>query len=795
MFKNYIITAFRSLKKNKGFSLINIFGLIFSMAICLLVITIIVNVNKSDDFHTNKNRIYRVLTLHSDRYIMNEEFATSPFPLLQAIKTELPQVENGVHLRRLNGNASLDSKVIKFEGLYTNPDFFKSFSFKLKQGDIKNLDEPFKIFITEKFANKLFEDKPAIGKSIYINNLGLFEVKGIIKNPSQPSHLRFEVIASSATLLSLEKQDKVYKFSENWTNIWENASYIMVKPNTNITELEASINILAKDNYTDKKYFKPRFFLQPLTSISPGKALNNEIGFVIPHAALFGLSFIAILILSITGFNYLNLSLAKSISKSKEIGIRKVLGSGRKHIVFQYIAESIIILIASFILSSILFEYIFKFLTQFEPAISNELALERSYSVYIVFFIFTILIGIIFGLITSFNISKSNPIKVLKDVGNSKIITRFALRKILITAQFVVSATFIILTVLAFKQFSSIVDKDLGFDKENLITIKLQDVSHEVLANEIKNSTNISDISSVSMMPVSFGTMKTEAILPNSPDTTLINMLNVNYNFIDLMNIDLVAGRNYTLNDGIGNERYVIVNKAATKKMGFLNPSDAIGESINLDGNLVEIIGVTNDFYYSDPMSKIDELLIRYLPDQFKTLIIKHNENADIKSLTSELKKKWEEINPNVSLSYEIYEESIERMFKPLTFAGVIIGILSILAISISCLGLLGMVAYNSESSKKEIGIRKVMGATPGIIIKYLSKSYFTMVSIALLISALIIGLVTIAIKQQLPNSIGFDIPSVLLGILIIICISIVTILSQTYSAARRNPVDALRYE
>lgn len=795
MIRNYIKTAFRSLMKNKAFSLINIFGLIFSMAICLLVITIIINVNKSDDFHENKDRIYRIITLHSDKYIMNEEFATSPVPLFNLIKNDLPQIEKGVHLKRLSGNANIDSKVVKFEGLYANTDFFQTFSFDLKQGDYNDLNEPYKIFVTEQFAEKLFGNKPSVGKSIYIDDLGLFEIKGIIKNPTNPSHLRFEVIASAATLYSLEKQDKIYKFSENWTNIWENSAYLLVKPNTNIKKLEAEINKIAKENYSDVKDFNPKFSLQPLKSISPGKAMNNEIGFVIPVPVLYGLSFIAILILTITGFNYLNLSLAKSITKSKEIGIRKVLGSGRKNIIYQYITESIIILSASFAVSSVLFEYIFKLLMRLEPALSNELTLERNSTVYIVFFVFTILVGIVFGLVTSVNISKSNPLKVLKDSGNNKIITRFALRKILITSQFTVSAIFIMLTVLAFKQFSSITNKDLGFDKENLITIKLQDVSHDVLANELQNVKNITDISFTAMMPVGFGNMMTEAVLPDSPDTVLIDMLNVGYNFIDMMNIDLLAGRNYTLNDGIGNERYVIVNETATKKMGFQHASDAIGETIQLDGKLIEIIGVTKDFYYSDPMSEIKEVLIRYIPTHFQTLVVKYKENTDLKVLGKDLKKSWNKVNPNVAFSYEIYEESIKRMFKPLSFAGMIIALLSILTISISCLGLLGMVAYNSESSKKEIGIRKVMGATPAIIIKHLSKSYFKMVLIAIVISIIIIGLVSIAMKQQLPNSIGFDIPSILFGIAIIVLIAVLTIMSQTYRAASRNPVEALRYE
>ncbi|MCD4833411.1 MAG: ABC transporter permease, partial [Bacteroidales bacterium] len=454
-----------------------------------------------------------------------------------------------------------------------------------------------------------------------------------------------------------------------------------------------------------------------------------------------------------------------------------------------------IILIISFIVSSILFEYIFKLLLQFEPSLSSKLELERSNTVYVVFFIFTVLVGVIFGLVTSLNISKSNPIKVLKDAGNGKVITRFALRKILLTTQFVISSTFIILTVLVFKQFTSIINKDLGFNKKNLITINLQGVSHEVLSNEISNIKDISDVSSAYIMPITSGRLVTEAILPNSIDTVHINMLNINYNYIDILNIELIAGRNFTLNDGVGNERYVLVNEKAIQKMGFLNPSDAIGETINIDDNLIEIIGVTKDFYYTDPIEEIDQLVLRYQPKDFKILVLKHKENADIKTLVSDLKQKWKGVDPNTSFSYEIYEESIKQMFKPLTFMGIIVGLLSVLAISISCLGLLGMVAYNSESSKKEIGIRKVMGATPGIIIKHLSKSYFIIVSIALAISLLIVGAGTSIMKQQLPNSIGFDIPSVVVGIIIITIITIVTILSQTYKAARRNPVNALRYE
>ncbi|MFC2104427.1 ABC transporter permease [Bacteroidota bacterium] len=795
MLRNYIITAFRSLMKNKAFSLINIFGLIFSMAICLLVITIVINVNKSDDFHEYKERIYRVHSLYSDKYSQNEEFATSPIPLLNKLKTDFPQIEKGVQLQKLNGTASIDSRELNFQGYYSNPDFFETFSFNLNYGDINSLNEPFTVFITEKFSEKLFSDEDPIGQSIYINNLGLFEIKGIIKNPTQSSHLRFELIASSSTLVSLEKQDKIYKSSEKWSYIWENASYILVKPETNISELEANINKLAQENYNVEDESSISFKLQELTSLSPGKLVNNEIGTTIPIAALIGLTFIAVLILSITGFNYLNLSLAKSISKSKEIGLRKVIGSGRKHIIFQYITESVVILIISFFISTILFEYIFKLLIRFEPSLNSELDLVRSNTVYFVFFIFTILIGVIFGLITSLNISKSSPLKVLKDAGNAKMITRFALRKILITAQFIISSTFIIVTILVFKQFTSVINKDLGFNKHNLIAINLQGVNYDVLANEITNVKNVSGISSSYLLPISFSQMITEAILPNSTDTSLINIFNINHNFCDVLDIDIVAGRNYTLNDGIGSERYVLVNEKATTKMGFNNPSEAVGQTITLEDNIVEIIGVTKDFYYTDPIQELEALVLRYRSDQLRFLIVKYNEKANVNNLIADLQMRWENIDPNTSFSYELYEESLKRMFKPLTFAGIITGLLSILAISISCLGLLGMVAYNSESSKKEIGIRKVMGATPGIIIKHLSKSYSIIVSIAIGISLIIVGIGTTIMKQHLPDSIGFDFTSVLIGIGIIISITIVTILSQTYKAARRNPMDALRYE
>ncbi len=795
MFRNYIITAFRSLKKNKVFSLINIFGLIFSMAICLLVITIIVNVNKSDDFHKNKNRIYRVHSFYTDKYAQNEEFATSPIPLLNVLNSNFPQIEKCVQLQRLSGKASIEGKELDFQGFYSNPEFFETFSFDIKQGDIHTLNNPFKVFITESFSKKMFLDANSIGKSIYLNNLGLFEVSGIIKDQTQSSHLRFDVIGSSSTLLSLEKQGKAYKTSDSWSFMWENVSYILVKKETNIDDLTARINNAAQKNYKKDDKFSIRYSLQALTTISPGKLVNNEIGFTIPIAALIGLTFIAILILSITGFNYLNLSLAKSISKSKEIGLRKVLGSGRKHIIFQYIIESLIILIISFFISTILFEYIFKFLVRYEPSLGSELDLIRSNTIYITFFIFTMLVGIIFGLITSLNISKSNPISVLNDARNEKMITRFALRKILITAQFIISSTFIIATILVFKQFTAIINKDLGFDKSNILTINLQGISHEVMTNEISGMKNIKDISATYLMPISFSRMATEVIFPNSTDTSIINIFNVNHNFLDVLKIKIIAGRNFTLNDGVGNERYVLVNEKATSKMGFSNPSEAIGKTMMLEKNMVEIIGVAKDFYYTDPIQELNELVLRYRPEDFKFLIVKYDKNADLKALISALEQKWKDIDPNTLFSCEVYEESIKRMFKPLTFTGIIIGLLSILAISISCLGLLGMVAYNSESRKKEIGIRKVMGATPCIIIKHLSKSYFIIVSIALTVSLIIIGIGVNIMKQQLPNSIGFDIPSVFIGIGIVIIITILTILSQTYKASIRNPVEALRYE
>lgn len=796
MFKNYAKVVLRNIVKHKVFSFVNIMGLAVSMSICLLVIKLIFSIYSIDRFHENKERIFRVITFYTAKGHENR-LATAPLPLAAELK-KFPEVETVVRIKNnFGGYAVYREKKFPIGGYYADKEFFDVFSFALDSGDAATaLAKPYSLVLTESAALKFFAGKNPVGETLSFRDLGEFNVTGVIKKTANlKTHLRFECLASASTLVSLEKQKKVYASLQNWKNVNDNYVYFLLRENAAPYKIEESLNRAVKNFYSDpeRTYF---FKLQALTGISPGLSLGNFLSPPVPVELPYLFSIIAFIILLIACFNYTNLSLAKALSRAKEVGIRKVVGANRAKLFYQFIGEAVIIsliaLFFAFLLLQIL-EPLFLSLNKEFRLFFNSSNLE--FGLIIVFVCFAVFTGVLAGFFPALSLSKFNPVLVLKDVTRVKIFSRLTLRKVLVVFQFFVSFIFIISTIVLYKQISYETNLDQGFDQKNILNVELQRTDYETFRQEIANYHNISAVSASSFAPALGTRWITVAKLPGSPDKIEIDYLSIDEYFIENLGLELIAGRNFPAGSKSLNEKYAILNEKAVERFGFAASGAAIGRVITFekDKNL-EVIGVVKDFISSSSSSPILPLVLRVKPEDYYYANIKIKEN-DVAGTIEFLDEKWKKVEPIRALKYRFFTDQLEEFYTAPKNALKGIGMITLLTILVAFFGLSGMVIYDTDARVKEIGIRKVMGGSAFNITLEISRGFVVLLVLAALLATPAAWFLGNMFLQEMANRISLGFGIFALGISLMFAIGFIIIFSQTIRAANRNPVEMLRYE
>ncbi len=811
MIRNYIKIALRNIFKNKTFSVINIFGLAVSMSVCLLVITMIAGMKEYDRFHRNYDRIYRILSKQVVGSSMN---ATSPAPIGPYLKDQYEWIDDVVTLRTgFGGDASIENNAIPVTGFYASENFFRVFSFPLAGGDPdKVLSEPYCVVLSKKAAKKLFGDVDPIGKVIRFSDrglmmfgittknkpvdLGTFVVTGVADEFPASSHISFEVLASFSTLTSLVGQEKIEDISNDWTHIWSTYHYVLMSKEHDAQQLDAVLGDITRTQYINHENKACEFVAQPMSEITPGKMLGNPISFRLPIEAIYFLSVLAAVVIFSACFNYTNLTVARSLTRAREVGIRKVSGAVKSQIFMQFLSESIIMALLALILS-------YGLLQILKPAFLGlwiNRYINVSYSndplVLIVFLCFSIFVGIIAGVIPAFYLSRFKPIKVLKALGGSKMFGNLNLRKSLIILQFTVSLLFILTTTFVYFQLRYLMNAEYGFNKDNILNIQLQGNDYEQFKAHIGSYTGITGISGSSYLPsTGYSTSYWVWDAEDVNDSLSMQWMRVDGNFIPNFELKIMAGRNFSAEALDENRNYVVINETAVSKWGFDNPHEALGKHLRLEeGDDVEIIGVVNDFQHGLMMDDIEPLLFRYDPEKFRYANIKIAPGA-FEKVNVYIGNKWKAMDKYHTYESRLYDHALAETHALFGDISYIVGFIAFLAIVIACLGLLGMVTFAAETKTKEIGIRKTMGATAKNIIYNLSKGYFILLAIAVVLAIPLTWFINDLWLREFANKINIGVGHYLIGIGIMILLGLLTIGSQTFRAARSNPVDALRYE
>ena len=807
MLKNYILVTLRQLWKHKLFSTLNIFGLATSMSVCLLLIMVLTDQYGYDLFHENKDRIFRVISSKSDKSypIQKASFATTALSLSEKLQEAYPFIEQTTRIAQVSRNILVDDK--KFEagndlyGYAVDPSFLDIFSFNWIEGDQRTaLFSPRSVVLTEESAKQFFPYSDPLGKEIELEDLGAFTVTGILPEPPKRSHLRFDFLFSFSTITEdFTKEERqaigIYGYDDNWRG----HVYTLLKSKKDEQNLDKALAVLSEIYSEKDPNHNYLFETQAMMDVRPSKDLSNDLesGTAVPAMILRFLMVLGIIIIVAACFNYMNLSIARSVKRAKEIGIRKVAGASRGNIIFQFLGEAVVIALFALAAAVLLLELLIPAFLGLDPIIETSTNFEKNPFVYFLFFLFSLVVGLLAGLFPAFNISAFQPIDSMKQLSNIQLFKRVGIRKFLIATQFTLSLIFILAVIILLTQQREVLNTDLGLKVDNMYNVYLEDANYDVFAQEVSQIKGVEGVSGSSYTLLSGQRDARMVQFNNASDSIELSYIFGTNNYIENMEIELVAGKGFEDNINSKGEQFILLNEKAVERMGYGQLQEALGKTIQIDDTTSLLVsGIVKDFNHDNIWwEPIQPFGIRHkLGMDYKTANIQIN-GADVANTIKSIQTIWKNFNPTESMSAQFMDDQIYHMSRFFTMGSKIIGFVGTLTILISCLGLLGMVLYTVESKVKEVGIRKVLGASEGNIIWNLSKGFLILLGIAILIAVPItffgtkLWLQNFVIRMQIGPSIF------LLGICIILVLGLVTVVSQTYLAAKNNPVDSLRQE
>lgn len=799
MWKNYLKVAFRNLMRYKIFSFINIFGLGVSMALSLVVITLVLDQYKYDRHNSRKDRIYRVNTL-SEKY---KPTATTTMALKEVLLTEVPGVEKAARIKRGFGNMSMmDFKQdvnIPITGYFADPEILEVFELELESGNPATaLSEPYSVVLTQETARKLFKNPDPLGETVKVGDQGEYKVTGILKDkPDQKSHLMFEGLASFSTVPSLNAADSTAQNSlESWSSVYEGYLYILLEEGQSNAGVQQQLQQIAKAHYAADDPEKHGFALQSLTNIAMGPDVNNAIGPFLPRIFVIFLGALAAIVMLTSCFNYTNLSIARSLTRAKEIGIRKVTGAKRSQIFLQFISEAVLTATLALAFSWIILILGKPYLMNLRLVQLLRWDFSTSLEVYPYLIGFALLVGLLAGFFPAVILSSLQPIRVLKSFGSIKLLSRFGLRKTLLVMQFAISLIFIVSAILVYRQTDLFLNKDRGFEVEHKVLVKLNQTSAEQLKAELIQQSNVESVSAVSHIPGAGVIMGDEFKVSSEAEKQEMDYFHVDEDYLSNMGVKLLAGKNFSPQNPESNKTKILINELAVEKFGFGSPSEAVGQVMyrGNDPALHEIIGVVPNYIHRHMLMQDAPMALLYNPEEFSQLQV--NYSGSDEAIVATLNATWNKVNPDLKINYQFFEVEMNEMYN--VFFGVlgkVVGLVAFLAITISCLGLLGMAAYAAEVKTKEVAIRKSMGASVPEIAWQLSMGFVKLVGIAILFGLPAAWFVNNLWLENMAYRVNIGVGTIALSLLFILVLTVLTVGSQALKAAFINPSTKLRNE
>jgi len=801
MIKNYFKIAFRNLIKHKAFSFINIIGVAIGLA-CFLLLTLYVKDEISyDRHHVNADRIYRLSRTFLSKdgtESLRLSHAAPPFGSL--IRQDFPEIEQVVRLLETDAMVRYKEHVFNEENMYAaEENIFKVFTIDVVQGNPANaLVNPFSIMFSKPMAEKYFGNENPLGKTIRLDNALDYTVTGVYEQfPSQASfHPNF--LISFSTLAD----DRVYG-AENLRNNWGNNSFstfLLLPKNYDPEKLVKAFPAFQNKHIDPKASTWSVLSLMKLTDIHLYSHQDSEMeaNGDIQYVYLF--SAIALFILLIACINYMNLATARSAKRAKEVGMRKVVGAVRSQLINQFLSESILLVCISLLLAMVIVTICLPYLNDFtQKQLSVNALLSPSFIAIVVSI--TLFTGIVAGSYPAFFLTSFQPTSVLKGKIASAL-KNGRLRQTLVVAQFAIAVVLMISTAVVYSQMKYIQDYKLGYSKDQVILLSPPSDSttnYEVISQELKENSAILEVGRSSRIPSGRLLDSWEAYVMKgdsmAPSDISIKSLSVDEDFIPTYKIEMAAGRNFSKTFGTDKTEGFILNETATRLLGWKNPKDAVGNRFGYGNVRGQIVGVTKDYHFESLHQKVAPVVMFMQEGNNRRWLSLQIAGGDLKSAIAHVKKVWESRFPDKPFTYEFLDERFGRLYAREQTQQLLFGIFAGIAIFISCLGLLGLSMFMAELRVKEIGVRKVLGASVPSLVVLLSNDFLKLVCIAILIASPVAWygmhnwLESFAYHTNI--SVWIFIGSGILSA----GIALITISFQSIKAALRNPVKALKSE
>jgi len=798
MLKNYLKVTLRNIKKQKGYSFINIASLAVGLSCCILILLYIRYEFSYDKHHNAAQYIYRVVREHQGSPVW---YNSSEHPLAASLKEDFPEVVKATRVKKNDevGVVEYNSKLFNEEGIYfVDQDFLEIFTFPLVLGDMHSaLKEPFSVLLTQEMAEKYFGSEEPVGKILQIEvwygeKKHDYKIRGVLKNIPENSHFTYDFLVSYNTLHTLKRGGK--DSVETW-DYYEPKTYVRLESHASPMDLEEKFPSFLR-KYKGEESESERLHLQPLTDIHLGGNLRFELETNSDMKYIYLFSAIGFFIMLIACLNYINLSIARSAKRTVEVGMRKVVGANKAQLIMQFLGESIVFSFLSLMISFLLVELV---LPAFCSLIDRNLSLSllQDLDMLLVFLGIAVFMGLLSGSYPALFISSFHPIQIIK--GTLKIGSKSSavFRNLLVVVQFVVSIILIVCTFVIHNQLSYIRNINLGFDKEQIVTVFTMDINLkrniEPLKKELLKNPEILGVSASLDLPITIRRTTTVEWDEQGENRELgLNYTFVDYDYFNVYEIEVVKGRNFSKDFFMDKEQAIVLNETAARNLGWENP---VGRRFQAQGREWTVIGVIKDFHFHSLHRRIDPLIFLFHEGRGIDYFSIKVSPSSIPSTVGFIEEKFKKLSPGFPFQYAFLDERIDKIYKAEQKLGQNFNIFTFIALSIACLGLIGLASFISEQKRREISIRKILGADFQRIVVLMVREYVRCIAVAAVIAWPIGYFIMDRWLQNFAYRTSLGIGIFILSGLLAFVIALITVSYQSIKAAVANPVDSLRYE
>jgi putative ABC transport system permease protein len=817
MLKNYLKIALRNIKRNKIYSLINILGLSIGLACCMLISFYLYHETHYDAYHTKGDRIYQMATIFINGK-KQDPGGNTPSPMATVLQQEYPEIEDATRvikmflddksLLRVEEGSKQVKSIYESNGFLADPNFFNLFTYNFKAGNpLTALKEPNSIVLSEETSKKLFGEESPMNETIHIssntNGDYVYKVTGVFSKGSYPSHI------DGKFFVSMNGGNVEKYFIKGVTSLSSNNmfyTYLLLKPGTDAQKLESKFPAFVEKyirNELKTFGFDKKQYLIPLKKIHLHSEMKENVTPTASVTYLFILGSIAVLTLLIACINFMNLSTARSSKRSAEVGVRKVLGANQQSLIGQFLGESIVMALIAFIIGLLCAELLL-------PSFGNlagkdfNFSFQQQLSIGLFFLILSLFTGLIAGSYPAFYLSSFRPILVLKGKFSNSL-AAVSLRKGLVIFQFAISIVLIISSIIIAKQMSFVRSKDLGFAQEQQIVIPLRTSTskniYSALKDELSKNPNIISTGASSYYPGIFNpsdiSFYKEGLTAESARRVYLN--NVDESLLQTLEIESITGRLFSKEFPADTANKILLNEEAVKQLQFKSNQGAIGKTIAFDwkGEHLrwQIIGVVKDFHFKDLHLPIEPFGFFLGKNYNFNYVIAHARKTDMHSVLKQIESSWHKLNPNEPFEFSFLDQDFQKNYQAENRLLTIVGDFTLIAIFISCLGLFGLATFSAEQRIKEIGVRKVLGASVSNIVTLMSKDFLKLVMVSILLASPIAWYIMNKWLNDFEYKIDIEWWVFVVTGVLAVTIAFVTISYQAISAAIANPVKSLRTE